>query len=123
VLKLYLGLIGSRKVNRRGALWAIIGRHTFSAAQNGVTLMNCHTEALFAGEPTGSSPNFVRETIPIRLPYSKLRVNVSDLFWQTSWPVDYRTWIAPLLYTPPTFEAIARIEIRPWRRFSPAESI
>jgi hypothetical protein len=47
----------------------------------------------------------VGETIPITLPYSKLEANVSDLYWQTSWPMDHRSWIAPLIYTPPTFEA------------------
>jgi hypothetical protein len=34
-----------------------------------------------------------------------LQVNVSDLYWQSSWPTDYRTWIAPQLYRPPTFAA------------------
>jgi len=31
-----------------------------------------------------------------------------DLFWQTSWPEDHRTWIAPDIYAPPTFEAFRR---------------
>ncbi len=57
---------------------------------------------------TGSRPNFTGETIPFELPYSKLRANVGDLFWQTSWPEDHRTWIAPDIYAPPTFEAFRR---------------
>jgi tetratricopeptide (TPR) repeat protein len=97
-------LIGS-PINRRGQLFVIIGRRTYSAAQNGATMIERHTEAIFAGEPTGSSPNFIGETARFELPYSKLLANVSDLYWQTSWPTDYRTWIAPLLYTPPTFAA------------------
>jgi len=58
------------------------------------------------GEPTGSSPNFIGEEneATFELPYSKMIVNVSYLFWQSSWPMDYRQWIAPLLYTPPRFE-------------------
>jgi tetratricopeptide (TPR) repeat protein len=98
------GLIGS-KVNRRGRLFVIIGRATFSAAQNFATLVQRHTEAVFAGEPTGSSPTFVGESVEFRLPFSGLRANVSDLLWQSSWPMDYRTWIAPTIYAPPTFEA------------------
>lgn len=35
-------------------------------------------------------------------------MNVSDLLWQSSWPMDHRAWIAPDLYTPPTFEAFRR---------------
>ncbi len=98
-------IIGCEKINRRGQLFVIVGRKTFSAAQNGATMIERHTEAIFVGEPTGSSPNFVGETIPIELPFSKLRVNVSDLYWQSSWPMDHRPWIGPTLYTPPTFEA------------------
>jgi hypothetical protein len=100
------GLIAS-KVNRRGRLFVIIGRATFSAAQNFATLVQRHTEAVFVGEPTGSSPTFVGESVEFRLPYSGLRANVSDLLWQSSWPMDYRRWIAPTLYAPPTFEAFA----------------
>ncbi|MPZ27841.1 MAG: tetratricopeptide repeat protein [Micromonosporaceae bacterium] len=100
-------LIGHRRVNRRGHLFVIIGRHTFSAAQNFTTALDRHTNAIFVGEPTGSRPNFVGETIPFELPYSKLLANVSDLYWQSSWPVDHRSWVAPDLYAPPTYEAFA----------------
>ncbi|HKG24308.1 MAG TPA: tetratricopeptide repeat protein [Thermomicrobiales bacterium] len=102
-LPLLHGLIANRKINRRGRLFVIIGRKTFSAAQNGATMIDRHTEAIFVGEPTGSSPTFVGESVEFQLPYSKLLANVSDLLWQTGWPMDYRTWIAPTIYTPPTF--------------------
>lgn len=101
----FLHRIIASKVNRRGALFAIIGRATFSAAQNGASMLDRHTEAIFVGEPTGSSPTFVGETVEFALPYSEVRANVSDLLWQGTWPMDYRTWIAPTLYTPPTFAA------------------
>lgn len=100
-------LIGCERVNRKGGLFVIVGRSTFSAAQNIATLIGNHTHALFVGEPTGSRPNFVGETVPFRLPYSRFEVNVSDLYWQTSWPMDHRSWIAPDLYAPPTFAAFA----------------
>jgi hypothetical protein len=95
-------LLRCEHINRPGALFVVIGRATFSAAQNLATLIGEHTAALFVGEPTGSSPNFVGETAPFRLPYSRLEVNVSDLYWQTSWPTDHRRWIAPDIYAPPT---------------------
>lgn len=99
------GLIRSDKINQRGKLFVIIGRRTYSAAQNTATYIERHTGAIFVGEPTGSSPNFIGEDNAFELPYSKLKANVSDLYWQSSWPDDYRQWIAPLIYTPPTFEA------------------
>jgi tetratricopeptide (TPR) repeat protein len=98
-------LIGCRAVNRPGSLFVIIGRRTFSAAQNTVTAIERHTDAIFVGEPTGSSPNFTGELVPFELPWSKLRVNVSDLYWQTSWPMDRRPFIPPELYAPPTAQA------------------
>ncbi len=98
-------LIASRRINERGRLFVIIGRATFSAAQNMATAIERETKATFVGEPSGSRPNFIGETIPFELPYSKTRVNVSDLYWQTSWPTDRRPWIPPEIYAPPTFAA------------------
>jgi tetratricopeptide (TPR) repeat protein len=103
-------LIASKRLSRRGALFVIIGRLTFSAAQNTVTAIERETSAIFVGEPTGSRPNFIGERIDFELPYSKVRANAADLFWQTSWPTDCRTWIAPDIYAPPTFEAYRRNE-------------
>lgn len=98
-------VIGSKSLNRRGRLYVIAGRATFSAAQNLCTMLDLHTEAIFVGEPTGASPAFIGETVEWQLPYSKAWVNVSDLRWQFGWPMDERTWIAPTLYAPPTFAA------------------
>ncbi|HEV7860722.1 MAG TPA: tetratricopeptide repeat protein [Pyrinomonadaceae bacterium] len=98
-------LISNAKINREGKLFVVIGRRTFSAAQNGATFIERNTKAIFVGEPTGSSPNFVGEETIFTLPYSRIQANVSDLYWQSSWPFDYRTWIAPQIYTPPSFEA------------------
>jgi tetratricopeptide (TPR) repeat protein len=99
------GLIRAERINQRGKLFVVIGRRTFSAAQNAATYIERNSRAIFVGEPTGSSPNFVGEETIFELPYSKLLANVSDLYWQSSWPDDHRTWIAPLLYAPPTFAA------------------
>ncbi len=105
-------LIANKKINQRGKLFVIIGRRTFSAAQNTATFLERHTRATFVGEPTGSSPNFIGEETPFTLPYSKILVNVSDLYWQSSWPMDYRTWIAPQIYAPPKF-ALYRVNRDP----------
>lgn len=97
------GVVRCDRVNRRGHLFVITGRHTFSAAQNASTDLEMHTKALFVGEPTGSSPNFIGEQVLVPLPYSKATASISDLSWQRSWPMDYRIWIAPHLYAPPSF--------------------
>jgi len=84
----------------------IIGRNTFSAAVCGVGNLNRLTEAMFVGEPTGSPPNFIGETIPVTLPYSRLVATVSDLYWQNTVAMDERVWIAPDLYAPPSFQML-----------------
>jgi C-terminal processing protease CtpA/Prc len=99
------GLIRCDKVNQRGKLFVIIGRNTASAAQCLAAQIERNASVLFVGEPTGSSPNFVGETCPLSLPYSKMQATISDLYWQNSIAMDYRTWIAPEIYTPPTFAA------------------
>ena len=48
----------------------IIGRDTFSAAQNTISELERRTKAILVGEPTGSSPNFIGESLAIPLPYS-----------------------------------------------------
>ncbi len=100
---LIAGLIRSN-VNREGRLFVIVGRYTYSAAMNAATFIERNTNAIFVGEPTPSNPNFVGESNLIALPYSQTRVSISDLFWQSSWPTDQRTWIAPFLFVPPSFE-------------------
>lgn len=96
-------LIRNNKINRRGKLFVIIGRRTFSAAQNSVSYFERHLNPIFVGEPTGGRPNAAGDEVPFTLPYSQITANVSDLYWAGGWATDYRTWIAPLLYTPPTF--------------------
>ena len=104
-LPLIEGLQRCDKINQPGKLFVIIGRNTFSAAQCGATQIERYTKAIFVGEPTGSCPNFVGESIPVHLPYSKMQGTISDLYWQNSVAMDYRAWIAPELYAPPTFAA------------------
>ena len=53
------------------------------------------TDAIFVGEPSSSSPNFVGEETQVLLPYSGTIVSISNLYWQDSQPWDNRPWIAP----------------------------
>jgi tetratricopeptide (TPR) repeat protein len=96
-------LIRDVKIDQPGKLFVIVGHRTFSAAQNAVTMIARFTPAIFVGDTTGSSPNFIGEDVALQLPYSKLMVSISDLYWQSSWPTDYRAWIPPLIYSPPSF--------------------
>ena len=94
--------IAASRVNRPGGLYVLIGPYTYSAAMNAATLLERHTQATFVGEPTPSPPNWVGESNNFYLPYSRVTLSVSDVYWQTSWPFDQRKWIAPSVYLPPT---------------------
>ena len=99
------GLISREKINRRGQLFVIVGRYTFSAAVNIAAALEANTNAILVGEPTPTGPNNIAESNVITLPYSQVRASISDIYWQNSWPSDTRTWIAPQLFVPHTFEA------------------
>lgn len=96
------GIIRSEKLQKHGNLFVIIGRGTFSAAQNTTSELERRTKAILVGEPTGSRPNFIGESLNIPLPYSGWSFSPSDLWWQHSMAMDYRSWTPPALYAPPT---------------------
>jgi hypothetical protein len=100
--ELVRGLVRCERIDRPGHLYVMIGRRTFSAAMNGVAQIEKYSHPIFVGEPTGSSPNFVGETTPLRLPCSGLTVSCSSLAWQGTYAYDRRTWIAPQIHAEPT---------------------
>jgi tetratricopeptide (TPR) repeat protein len=100
------GLIRCEKIQQPGKLFVIIGRRTFSAAQNTTSELERRTKAILVGEPTGSNPNFIGESIRVVFPYSGWAASISDLWWQHSMSMDYRVWTHPQLYAPPTATAL-----------------
>lgn len=98
-----VGLIKS-KINKRGKLFVIIGRETFSAAQNLVNQIEKYTEAIFVGEPTAGHPNHYGDNRPFTLPNSGLVVRASSLWWQDLDPRDEREWTAPEIAAESSFE-------------------
>jgi hypothetical protein len=100
---LLLGMIRARKIDRPGNLFILTGRRTFSAAQNFANQAERWTQALFVGEPTGSSPNHFGDAKQFELPATKLSVIVATLRWQDSDPKDVRIWIRPDIVARDTF--------------------
>jgi hypothetical protein len=87
--------------SRRDArIYVLMGRNTFSAAQVFLGRMDRETNAIFAGEPSSSKPNFVGEESPVQLPWSGAIGSISDRYHETI-PGDKREWIAPSIrYNP-----------------------
>lgn len=86
-----------RKINQKGKFFCIIGRRTFSAAQNLTNELEKYTEVIFAGEPTSENVNFYGDTRTEVLPNSKLQVNLSWMWWQNLDPRDTRKATSPQL--------------------------
>jgi hypothetical protein len=63
-------LIKSEHLNQKGKLWVLIGPKTFSAAMSLVDDLELNANALFAGEPTGESPNQWGDPVDVKLPNS-----------------------------------------------------
>ena len=97
--KTIIKLVLSEKINKKGKLFVIIGKGTFSAAQNLTSDLEHYTDAIFIGEPTGSSPNFIGEVYPFKLPYCGLVISSSNLYHQRgNYSSDKRIWKAPDIY-------------------------
>ncbi|MBV8859769.1 MAG: tetratricopeptide repeat protein [Acidobacteria bacterium] len=89
-----LGLIKS-KINRRGHLFVLMGRSTWSAAQFFLNRLEEYTDVVFVGEPSGSKGNAYGDSRRITLPNSQLTARVSVYYWQDWHPRDARQWTAP----------------------------
>jgi hypothetical protein len=61
-------LFDSSAVNRRGRLYLLTGRATFSAAANFAAEIDRSTRAIIVGEPTGGGVETYGDTFPVTLP-------------------------------------------------------
>ena len=95
-------------LDRRGRLYVIIGRRTFSAGQQFTNLLEAWTQATLVGEPTGQQPSQYGDHRPLALPSHLLTVNVSSVFHQAPSAFDRRSFIPPAIYTPLTSDDYRR---------------
>ncbi len=98
------GIIQSRKINKKGHLFIVTGKATFSAAQNLTNELEKYSEALFVGEPTSENVNFFGDTRTETLPNSQLKIGLSWMWWQNQDPRDKRQWTAPQLAADMSFD-------------------
>jgi tetratricopeptide (TPR) repeat protein len=89
------GIIESKKINKPGKLFVIIGRRTFSACQNLVNELSNYTNAVFVGEPTAENINFYGDNRRVELPHTKIPVFLSFAWWQDKPQWENEPWLAP----------------------------
>jgi len=98
------GIIESKKINKPGKLFVIIGRRTFSACQNLVNEFSNYTNAIFVGEPTAENVNFYGDTRRVELPKTGIPVFLSFAWWQDKPQWENADWLAPQHATDMSFE-------------------
>lgn len=96
-------LIRRPELSSPGRLIVIVGRRTFSAAQALAHDLDLWTEAVFIGEPTGSTPQFWGDHRFTHLDYSGIGVSASPTWWQPGGPYDQRDFLPPQLAFEPRF--------------------
>jgi hypothetical protein len=76
-----LSALTDSSVNRKGRLFVLIGRATFSAAANFAADVDRLTKATFIGEPTGGFVRGYGDTVPVLLPKSGINVRIATRYW------------------------------------------
>lgn len=89
------GIIKRDWIDKKGHFYVVIGRQTFSAAQNLTNMLEKWTNVVFVGEPTGSHVNMYGDAVSYNLPNSGMLLRISELFWQNMHARDERKWTAP----------------------------
>jgi hypothetical protein len=91
-----LDLLGSKQVNRRGKLYLLTGRATFSAAANFAAEIDRDTRAVIVGEPTGGGVETYGDTVPVLLPSLGWYVYVAARYHERKrGPNDHRLAVEP----------------------------
>jgi hypothetical protein len=95
-------IAGDERIDRRGRLFVLIGRRTFSAGVSTASMLRYSSSAVFMGEPTGQGPVYFAGPRLVTLPHSRLPVAIST-----------RLSVATVFDNPPD-----RIEPDVWVRYT-----
>ena len=91
-----IDLFASRQVNKRGRLFLLSGRATFSAAANFAAEMDRDTRAIVVGEPTGGGVETYGDTFPLALPTAGWTVHIAARYHERKkGPGDRRLAVEP----------------------------
>ncbi len=88
-------IIKHDSINKKGHLFLITGKKTFSAALDCASWIEFHCNPIFVGEPAGAAPNHYADPDFSYLPNSRILLMISKFYWQDSWPWDNRCCIKP----------------------------
>jgi len=82
-------------INKRGKLFIIMGRNTFSAASNFIGQMIRHTDVITVGEPASGPLNWFSDIERLLLPSGRIGIDISTMYWQEGHSLDARGYCPP----------------------------
>jgi len=74
-------LAANKEINKKGHLFVVLGRDTFSSAILNAADFQDQTKAIFVGEETSGKPNHYGELQSLELPNSKLKLTYSTFYF------------------------------------------
>lgn len=87
-------------LDRKGTLYVLVGRRTFSAAANFAVALERRTKAIFAGERSGFAPSHYGDPVPMVFPGSRIVARVATRRWLEDLPGVRRESLEPELFVP-----------------------
>ncbi len=103
-MPLLKGIIDRPQIDKKGNLFLLTNRFTFSAAQHLTTQLARYTNAIILGESTSGKPNHYGNPKKFKLPNSKLCIMCSIVRHQDSEYEDFSTTTEPDFFVPLTFD-------------------
>ncbi len=88
-------IINNDKINKKGKLYVLIGRKTFSGGVLFASILRNNSKAIFVGEPTSQGPLYHALPKLIVLPNSKLYYAISTTLVKTTVDEIPMPWITP----------------------------
>ncbi|MFH0735580.1 MAG: S41 family peptidase [bacterium] len=102
-MPLLKGIIDRPRIDKKGNLFLLTNRFTFSAAQHLATQLTRYTNVVILGEATSGKPNHYGNPKKFILPNSKLCIMCSIVFHQDSDYQDFSTTTEPDFFVPLTY--------------------
>lgn len=82
ILSPFLTRLKESDLNKKGSLYVLIGKNTFSSALMNAVDLKRNYQSILVGEPTSGNVNHYGENRGFQLPHSKIIVGYSTKYWE-----------------------------------------
>lgn len=83
ILRPFLNKLNESYLNKKGSLYVLIGKSTFSSALMNAVDLKRNYQSILVGESTSGNVNHYGETRGFQLPNSKITIGYSTRYWET----------------------------------------